>query len=266
MLLMKKKLSVLNLASVLLVIAVNYVTQALGINETTIGEASNKYFNLFTPASYAFAIWGLIFTGLIAYGIYQVKMAFFSNKPSPFIEKTGYWFILANLLNCVWVFVFTYEYTGLSVIVMLCILFSLLQIILKTNMNNESVSRSTILFAWLPIGIYSGWIAVATIANVATYLSKLNWNGALFSEQHWTVIMIGIATLVNILMVWKRNMREFAVVGIWALFGIFIRHSGSINALAKMALTCSIVLAIVVVNHLIQNRKTNTLLRSKAST
>jgi len=262
---MKKSLSVLNLTSVIIVIAINYITQALRVNETTIGEVSNKYFNLFTPASYAFAIWGLIFIGLIAYGIYQVKMAFFSNEPSLFIEKTGYWFVLTNLLNCIWVFVFAYEYTGLSVIIMLGILFCLLQIILQTNMNKTSASRSTILFGWLPIGIYAGWIAVATIANVSAYLSKINWDGALFSEQQWTVIMIGVATLVNILMVWKHNMREFALVGIWALFAIYVRHSGNIDALANMALTCSIILALVIIIHIIQNRKTNPFLTSVTS-
>ncbi len=262
---MKKRLAILNLASVVLVIVINYVSQAIRINETTIGEVSNKYFNLFTPASYAFAIWGLIFMALIAYGIYQVRMAFFSDKPSDFIEKTGYWLILTNLLNCVWVFVFAYEYTGLSVLVMLAILFSLLQVIRNTNMDNASVSRSTIVFGWLPIGIYSGWIAVATIANVAAYLSKLNWDGAFFSEQQWTVIMMAIATLVNIFMVWKRNMREFAFVGIWALFAIYVRHTGSIDALANMALTCSAILTIVVIVHAIQNRKTNPFLNPKAS-
>lgn len=262
MLLMKKKLALLNLASVILVIAVNYISQAIRINETTIGEVSNKYFNLFTPASYAFAIWGLIFLALIAYGIYQVSMAFFGDGPSDFIENTRYWFVLTNLLNCVWVFAFAYDYTGLSVIVMLGILFSLLQIILKTNMDNASVSRSTIIFTWLPIGIYCGWIAVATIANIAAYFSKLNWDGAFFSEQQWTVIMMVIATLVNIFMVWKRNMREFAFVGIWALFAIYIRHANSIDALANMALTCSAILTLVVLIHFFQNRKTNPFLNT----
>ncbi len=262
---MKKRLSILNLASVILVIAINYISQAIRINETTIGEVSNKYFNLFTPASYAFAIWGLIFIALIAYGIYQVRMAFFSDKPSSFIDKTGYWFILANFLNCIWVFVFAYEYTGLSVIVMFGILFSLVQSIRKTNMNRESVSRSTIIFGWLPIGIYCGWIAVATIANLAAYLSKLNWDGAFFSEQQWTVIMMTIATLLNIYMVWKRNMREFALVGVWALFAIYVRHSDRIDTLANMALTCSIILTLVVTAHIIQNRNTNPFLNSKSS-
>ena len=262
---MKKQLALLNLVSVVLVIAVNYISQAIRINETTIGEVSNKYFNLFTPAPYAFAIWGLVFIALLAYGIYQVKIAFSKDEPAEFILKTGYWFILANLCNCSWVFAFAYDYTGLSVIIMVGILFSLLQIILKTNMNKKSVSGTTVIFGWLPIGIYSGWIAVATIANVAAYLSKLNWDGAFFSEQQWTVIMIGIATLVNIFMVWKRNMREFAFVGIWALVAIYRRHTGSIDALANMALTCSGILFLVIIFHFIQNRNNNLFLNSKAN-
>ena len=165
---MKKRLSVLNLTSVIVVILINYVSQAIRINETTIGEVSNKYFNLFTPASYAFAIWGLIFTALIAYGIYQVRMAFFSEKQSKFIEETGYWFIITNLLNCAWVFAFAYDYTGLSVLIMLGILFSLVKIILNTNMNKEPVSRATYFFGWMPIGIYSGW--VLNLVNLNSFL------------------------------------------------------------------------------------------------
>ena len=63
---MQKRLSIINLTSVVLVILINYVSQAIRINETTIGDISNKYFNLFTPAGYAFAIWGLIFISLIS--------------------------------------------------------------------------------------------------------------------------------------------------------------------------------------------------------
>jgi hypothetical protein len=259
----KKLLAILNLTSVILVIAINYISQALRVNETTIGEISNKYYNLFTPAGYAFAIWGLIFISLLAYGIYQVKMAYSNEKTFDLIEKTGLWFIVANLLNCAWVYAFTYDLTGLSVLIMLGILISLLQIIRKTGMNNSSVSRSTILFGWLPIGIYSGWIAVATIANIAAYLSKLGWDGAFFSEQQWTVIMMAIATLVNIFMIWKRNMREFGFVGIWALFAIYVRHNESIEPLANMALTCCIILVLVVISNFILNRKTNPFLTSR---
>lgn len=259
---MKKKLSVLNLVSVILVIVINYVSQAIRINETTIGEVSNKYFNLFTPASYAFAIWGLIFTTLIAYGIYQVKMAFFSEEPSKFIEETGYWFIITNLLNCVWVFVFAYEYTGLSVLVMAGILFSLTKIILNTNMEREPVSHSTFIFGWIPIGIYSGWIAVATIANISAYLAKLNWDGGFLSESGWTITMIVIATILYLLIIYKRNILEFAAVGVWALFAIYIRHQNEYSTIAYTALAGSVIILIAILWSAFKNRKTNLVLNS----
>ncbi|MGB6152988.1 MAG: tryptophan-rich sensory protein [Pricia sp.] len=254
---MKKRLASLNLFSVVLVIAVNYVSQAIRINETTIGEVSNKYFNLFTPAGYAFAIWGLIFLALLAYGIFQVRRAFFSEKQSDFIEQTGYWFFIANLLNCSWVFAFAYEYTGLSVLIMLGILVSLIKIILNTNMERWDAPIAIIAFVWWPICLYSGWISVATIANISAYLSKLGWEGGFLSESTWTVVMILVATVLNLLIIKTRNMREFAAVGVWALFAIYIRHKDDMETIANTALAGCIVLLIAMAVHGYQNRKTN---------
>ncbi len=254
---MKKTWAILNLLSVLFVIAVNYVSQALRLNDTTIGEISKKYDNLFTPADYAFAIWGLIFLGLLAFAIFQVKRAFFSEKQSPFIEQVGYWFALANLLNATWVFAFVFDYTGLSVLIMLGILFSLIKIILNTNMERWDAPIEILAFVWWPICLYSGWIAVATIANISAYLTKVGWDGFGLGEQEWTIIMIAIATLLNILMIWKRNMREFAAVGIWALFAIFVRHREAIDPLAYTALAGSIILLVIAAIHGYRNRKTN---------
>lgn len=259
---MKKTRAVLNLLSVILVVAVNYVSQALRLNDTTIGEISKKYDNLFTPASYAFAIWGLIFIGLLAYGIFQVRRAFFSNNPSEFIQQTGYWFVMANVLNSLWVIAFVYDYTGLSILIMLGILFSLIKIILNTNMERWDAPKSTIAFVWWPICLYSGWISVATIANISAYLTKLGWEGAPFSEITWTMIMIVIATSLNLVMIWKRNMREFAAVGVWALFAIFIRHKDSWETIAYTALAGSMLIFVYMAWHGFQHRKTNPFFKS----
>ncbi|MDB4293260.1 tryptophan-rich sensory protein [Maribacter sp.] len=260
---MKKTLAVLNLLSAVLVIVVNYISQIIEFNGVTIGEMSRRYDNLFTPAGYAFSIWGIIFLLLLAYGIYQVRIAYSDKSPSEFIQQTGPWFILANILNCTWVIVFAFDYTGLSVLVMLGILFSLLKIIWNTNMERWDAPIGIIAFVWWPICIYSGWIAVATIANVAAYLSKIGWQGGPLPEISWTLIMIIVATLVNLLMIYKRNMREFALVGIWALAAIYIRHQDNYTAIAYTAASCGIVLFMAIALHGFQNRKTNPLLKFK---
>ena len=258
-----KKLAVLNLLSVVIVIGVNYISQALRLNNTTIGELSAEYDNLFTPASYAFVIWGIIFIGLFAYAIFQVRRAFFSTKESDFIQQTGYWFITTNLLNAAWVFAFVYDFTGLSVLIMFGILFSLIKIILNTNMERWDAPIATIAFAWWPMCIYSGWIAVATIANISAYLSKLGWDGIPLSEIGWTIIMIGIAVILNLVIIWKRNMREFALVGIWALFAIYIRHKDSLETIAYSALIGSLILLVAISIHGFKNRDTNPFIKLK---
>lgn len=254
---MKKTLALLNLLSVLLVITVNYVSQALRLNNTTIGTISAEYENLFTPASYAFAIWGLIFLGLLFYGLFQVRRAFFSNKKSDFIEQTGYWFLLANILNSAWVFAWVFDYTGLSVLIMLGILLSLVKIILNTNMERWDAPIEIIVFVWWPICIYSGWIAVATIANISAFLTKLGWQGNFLSESEWTIVMIVIASVLNLIMIHKRNMREFAAVGVWAIFAIFIRHKDSFEYIAYTALAGSAIISLAILWHGYLNRSSN---------
>jgi hypothetical protein len=47
---------------------------------STMKEITDKYDTLFSPAGYAFSIWGLIYLSFIAYAIYQLRPAQRSNK------------------------------------------------------------------------------------------------------------------------------------------------------------------------------------------
>ena len=229
---MKKTYAIVNFLSVLLVLLINGLSQAQRWNDTTIGELSGKYENLFTPASYAFAIWGLIFLMLIGYSLFQIKRAFFSQKETPSITQTGWWFAIANVLNAAWVVAFTYEYILLSVLIMLGILGSLLQIIRKTNMER--------------------WDAPI---EVIAYLVSEGLSGNELTQIIWTMVMIAIAVVIHILMVWLRNMREFAAVAIWAFIAIYIRHKDGLESVAYFALAGAIVLVVVTAIHAFKNRK-----------
>lgn len=247
----------MNFLSVVLVIIVNYYSQVLRINNNTIGSLSKEYSNLFTPQGYAFSIWGLIFIALLTYSFFQIYRAFFSDEDSEFISQTGPWFAIANFANAGWVVVWLYEHTAISVMLMFLILFSLIQVIRKTNMERWDAPARIIFFVWWPICLYAGWIAVATIANVAAYLAKNDWDGYFFSEIQWTIIMLIVAVIINLLMVYKRNMREFAAVGIWALVAIYVRHSGNYPAIAYVALGGASLILIYTAYHGFINRKSN---------
>lgn len=255
---MKKTYAILNTLVIMGVIYWNYWSNTGDINGTTVGELSDKFSNLFTPAGYAFAIWGVIFLGLLVLGFNQIKLAFFGGDHDESIVQMGPWLILANLGNAAWLWFWLHEQTGISVLVMLFILFSLIQIILRLNMENWEAPMRYMATVWWPISLYSGWIAVATIANISAYLAKIEWS-VLFSELQWTVVMISVAGLLNLAMIFKRNMREFALVGIWAIAAIAVRHWGEIPTLQWTALFWVVVLLLATSIHAYRNRANNPL-------
>lgn len=254
---MIKKLAIFNFLSVIVSIFINFLAQTGKINNTTIGEISDKYTNLFTPADYAFSIWGLIFLSLLVSSIFMVYQAFTNGKYTKFIKNTSFWFIVANLGTGLWVIAWLYEYTGMSVVLMFLVLAKLLKLIINNDMEIWDAPFKVILFYWWPICFFSGWITVASIANTAAWLTEIEWDGALFSDIEWTIIMIGIAVIINLLMIYIRNMREFALVGVWALVAIYVRHQGTEEFIAKIAMGGAILLLLNIAYHGFINRKTN---------
>lgn len=223
----KKNLPIANGLALILTIAVNYLSNAGLLNGNGMKTISDKYFNYFTPAGFAFSIWGIIYLGLLGFVIYTG----FNRKDKPskseILSKIGWWFVVSCLANASWVVAWLNDYSGLSVIIMVILLFSLVKIIINTRMELDGHPFKDYLFIYWPFAIYSGWITVALIANISAYLTKINWQGWGISSATWAIIMIALAGLVNILMVYSRNLREFAVVGIWALFAISVSNKAN---------------------------------------
>lgn len=250
-----KTLSITNLIGVIAVIFFNYYLNAQGINGNTVGSLSDEYSNLFTPAGYAFSIWGIIFLALFVQAIFLVVRAFKPQKDQTPISQIGLGIFLANLLNIGWLIAWLNEYTGMSVVVMLLLLITLLSVVVRTNMERWDAPLKIIAFIWWPICLYSGWIAVATIANISALLAKIGWTGGI-AESTWALIMISVATLLGILMIFKRNMREFSMVIVWALIAIAVRHWGEIPLLQYGSVAGAIVLLGVSSYHASQNLAT----------
>lgn len=254
---MKKFLQIANGIALVSTIIINYLCNTGKINGTTIGDRSDGINSLFTPAGYAFSIWGLIYLMLFAFAIFQGRSLFNKDKQDDFVEKVGIWFIVSCIANCAWVFLWLYGYTGLSCLAMFLILFSLIQIILRNKMEIWDAPAQIIAFLWWPFVIYLGWISVASIANVSTYLLEIGWDGFGINPQTWTIIMILIAAGLNAFVIFNRAMREFAMVGVWALIAIAVKNWDVESTIAYTALACAIVLFLMISYHGFINRKSN---------
>lgn len=254
---MKKTLQIGNIIAFILVIIVNVLASMGAINDTTIAEISNANRSLFTPAGYAFSIWGLIYLMLLGFIIYQSRSLFKPVRDDEFILKTGWWFVLSCFANIMWITFWVYGFMEYSIIAIFVLLFSLLKIVMKNRMELWDAPISVIAFLWWPFVFYSGWVTVASIANVSTYLKSIEWDAWGYGEISWAVTMIIIAGIINLAVTWRRNMREFALVGAWGLIAISVANWEISPTVANSALAVAIVLIISSGYHGYLNRATS---------
>lgn len=264
---MTKALSIANALMVGATIAWNYTAGTSGINGNTVSSLSREYDTLFTPASYAFSIWGVIFIGLVANAAYLLRAAFksASSDKSPTeesrtdesrqtIRKMVPPLLVANAANCLWVWLWLSEHTGASVVTILVLLAALATAVWRLDMAKWDAPLRTIAWIWWPVAIYVGWVTVAAIANLTAYMQKVGWLDGI--ELPWTLAMIALATVINVVVVIRRNLREFACVGIWALVAIAQRQRAVEELVANAATAGAAVLVVLCCAHAYQNRKT----------
>lgn len=230
----------LTLGAIVAAFGVNVYANIAPPNGLTIGDISNKFFGevQIIPANYAFAIWGIIYLGLIGLGIYQVMPA---QRQNPQVERVGYLLVVASLAQIVWVFLFEYQFFGLSVVAMLGILLPLIGIYLRLGIGKERVSRKDKWFVHIPLSIYLAWISVATIVNVASTLYYWGWNGWGISPQVWTIIMLIVAAAIAATIIRNGVDIAYPLVVIWAFVAIAVRQANQ-PAIAGWAIALALAL------------------------
>jgi hypothetical protein len=211
-----------NLLSVLLALTANILASALPLNGQNTGEISDRFQVYFVPAGYVFAIWFLIFVGWIAFAVFQFLPA---QKESPRLRSLGYWFALSGVFNAAWLFCWHYNQFGLSVLVMLTLLGLLITSYIKLNVGRLQVSGVEKWVVDVPFSVYLGWISVATVANITSWLYSVNWNGFGIAPQVWAVIMLVVASLLGLLMALTRSDSGYLFVFSWAFAGIAVKQA-----------------------------------------
>jgi hypothetical protein len=217
-------LAIATLLAIIATLIVNTLSNIFPPGGLNVGAIANTLLKdvLILPANYAFAIWGLIYVGLVAYGLYQLRP---SQRRDPKIRQVNSLLIVACLAQVAWIYLFTLRQFWWSVVAMLAILLPLIGAYLHLRTGKERVSRDRKWLAQIPFSVYLAWISVATIVNIACALYNSGWNGWGLSAIAWTVIMLVIGAIVAGLVVWQRRDQAFGLVFIWAYLAIALRQS-----------------------------------------
>lgn len=238
-------LAILNAVFFIITIIANGLATSLPLNGKDPRELSELYPNFFVPAPLTFSIWGIIYLLLFAFIIYQLIEVLRIDRPSgSFSNRISFWFIISCVANASWIVAWHYLYVGLSVAIMLLLLFALLQIYQRLGVGITEVSRLDTYLVHLPFSVYVGWISVATVANITAALVNFDWGAFGLAPHIWAVLMIVTVTGLGIAMLLRRNDPYYVAVLVWAFAGIAVKQSAD-EAGNQMVFIAAIAAAIV---------------------
>lgn len=173
---------------------------------TPIQEAAGGWLDadstLIAPGQRAFSIWSVIYTGMLAYAIWQLLPA---QRTDARHRRIGYAVAASLVLNALWIGVVQLDLLGLSlpvIVVLLAVLawlFVQLRRMPPKNLVDTIVTDGS-------IGLYLGWVVVATAANATAVLAAADFSGWGLPDETWAVIVIAAAAGVGVgLAVWGRG-------------------------------------------------------------
>ena len=121
------------------------------------------------PASQAFSIWSVIYVLMTAYAIWQ---ALPSQRADDRQRLLGWWIALTAVLNGLWLVAAQFTTLPITVLVIVLLLAALAWTFrLAVRRPPRGVRQA--LFADITVGLHLGWVALATVANSAAWLTSI---------------------------------------------------------------------------------------------
>ena len=231
--------AIVNLSAFTGMLVVNILANSVPINNVTTGELSDAYPNLFVPVGTTFAVWGVIWLLLGVHLLMQIRTAFAKKGGEPdFAESAGrnpwspgvvgFWFTANMILNAGWIFAWHHRLVGVSVVIMLGLLATLIvmhrRLSVLYRMEEVIRPKGNLRLARVPISVYFGWISIATIANITAFLVSIDWDGFGLPDVFWTIAMIAVGFGLTVAMLIRHQDVAFAAVVVWAFAGIAARR------------------------------------------
>jgi tryptophan-rich sensory protein len=216
-------------------VAMNYLANALPLNNKNTGELSDSFPNLFVPAGLTFSIWGVIYLLLLIYCVVQ-----FSGSEKQVISEIGWLFGLSCILNALWIIFWHYGRLPLSLLAMAGLLVTLIYMNILIRDLPQGIIKAS-------FGIYLGWICIATIANVTALLVNSGWNGFNISEEIWTIIMIFTGALIVTLAIYRFRNPYIGLSVVWAFIGIAIKRQDDYKSILISAIIALGLIALITI-------------------
>ncbi|KQY84665.1 hypothetical protein [Brevundimonas sp. Root1423] len=229
---------VIVLAAAIFAIVVGQGQMALGLGQTAAEFAADSDATL-KVAGYAFAIWGLIYLGLLVYAVRQVLP---QTGESLLIQRFGWPSAAAMTGIGLWIVAAAMDAELATVV----LIFGSLAVLLVPLLGNAGAiralpirERDRWMLVW-PLALLAGWLTVAAPLNLITVATG---NGALpaaLPPTVWAMIAIAVVGVVALGVTQRIRTVAYAIPIAWGLLGAFVAEQPRNGALAYFALAAAV--------------------------
>ena len=201
---------------IVITLAVNTLGAIGLINGLSQKQISDMYVTLITPSPATFSIWSVIYSLLLISMIVIIV-----RQADPYYQRAvdviNLLFRVSCIFNIAWIVAFSYVQIELSVLFILGLVLTL-SLICQKLLRIQDGKR------WLlplSFGIYTGWLFIATVVNIAAALVKSKWNRFGIADDIWAITILIIAVLLVIVVLSRIRNAAFPLPVAWAYFGIY---------------------------------------------
>ncbi len=204
-----------------------------------------------TPAIYAFAIWFLIYSLSVVYGVLQALPSQHSN---PIYKKIG-WYTAGCFASCVAWIVFARWGPAYLTIPLIVIMFTLISAALLISLQNSSPTKGERRVVRPLLGIYAGWLTAATVLNFTNILPE--YGISIFGLQNVALAFftLACASLIALTMIYKtKASMAYVLTLLWAQVAIIVDNLISTNQPLVAAGAGCVIVAIVITTFYVRKR------------
>lgn len=230
------------LATVVFAIAISQVQMFMGWGQTAAVFSADSDRTL-KVAGYAFAIWGVIYAGLL---VYAIRQALPQTGESEMINRFGGPSILAFLGIGWWIVAAAFDWEVATIVLIFGSLVVLLIPMLRAAPAIRALPRSDRdrwMTVW-PLSLLAGWLTVAAPLNLITVATGNGDLPAVLSPTIWAALAIVVVVAVALLVTWRIRTIAYALPIAWGLLGAFVAEQDRNMPLAMMALAAGVVVLI----------------------
>lgn len=219
----------------------------LGIGQS-IGAQSNAVRTIITPAGWAFAIWGALYTGSLVFAVYQ---ALPSHRHDALVGRLRWPAAGAFLGNALWA-AYT-QVVGLSAVSVAIIAWTLLCLLSCYRTVSDAVLRAGERWcAYLPLSALAAWLTVATTINIAASLRFHGVEAGNDAPLVGAVVILIAGGIATAALIRGRGNLPYAVVLLWALAAI---HAQGGRMASTIATATGLAAILVIVGMVIGRRR-----------